>query len=150
MIQKVTVLIIEDERSICDFMAKTLNAHDYRTITAQTGRDGLAFLTSALPDLVLLDLGLPDMDGIDIIKETRQWSSVPIIAVSSTHLSHGAGAVYNHDNHIHCICQLYRRIYTGLFRTFRAFINRFRNNRRRNYDFNYIYRKNREKKEIIL
>lgn len=79
MTQKVTVLIIEDERSICDFMAKTLNAHDYRTITAQTGRDGLAFLTSALPDLVLLDLGLPDMDGIDIIKETRQWSSVPII-----------------------------------------------------------------------
>ena len=83
MIQKVTVLIIEDERSICDFMAKTLNAHDYRTITAQTGRDGLAFLTSALPDLVLLDLGLPDMDGIDIIKETRQWSSVPIIVISA-------------------------------------------------------------------
>ena len=83
MTQKVTVLIIEDERSICDFMAKTLNAHDYRTITAQTGRDGLAFLTSALPDLVLLDLGLPDMDGIDIIKETRQWSSVPIIVISA-------------------------------------------------------------------
>ena len=83
MIQKVTVLIIEDERSICDFMAKTLNAHDYRTITAQTGRDGLAFLTSALPDLMLLDLGLPDMDGIDIIKETRQWSSVPIIVISA-------------------------------------------------------------------
>ena len=82
MIQKVTVLIIEDERSICDFMAKTLNAHDYRTITAQTGRDGLAFLTSALPDLVLLDLGLPDMDGICLLYTSpsprdRQKSRMP-------------------------------------------------------------------------
>ena len=78
MTQKLTVLIIEDEHTICDFMAKTLNAHDYKTITAHTGREGLAYLTSSLPDL-----GLPDMDGIEIIKETCQWSSIPIIVISA-------------------------------------------------------------------
>ena len=83
MTQKVTVLIIEDEKSICDFMAKTLNTHDYKAITANTGKEGLAIMTSSLPDLVLLDLGLPDMDGIDIIKKTREWSSLPIIVISA-------------------------------------------------------------------
>ena len=56
MTQKITVLIIEDEKSICDFMAKTLGAHDYKTNTAHTGKEGLAIMTSSLPDLVLLDL----------------------------------------------------------------------------------------------
>ena len=83
MTQKIAVLIIEDEKSICDFMAKTLGAHDYKTNTAYTGKEGLAIMTSSLPDLVLLDLGLPDMDGIDIIKQTREWSSIPIIVISA-------------------------------------------------------------------
>ena len=83
MAQKISILIIEDEKSICDFIAKTLTSNDYKTITASTGKEGLAFMTSSLPDLVLLDLGLPDMDGIDIIKETRKWSSVPIIVISA-------------------------------------------------------------------
>lgn len=83
MVQKLSVLVIEDEKSICDFIAKTLNASDYKAVTAGSGKEGLAILTSALPDLVLLDLGLPDMDGIDIIKQTRKWSSLPIIAISA-------------------------------------------------------------------
>lgn len=83
MVQKLSILIIEDEKSICDFIAKTLNGQDYKTTAAHNGRDGLAILTSTLPDLVLLDLGLPDMDGIDIIKQTRQWSSLPIIVISA-------------------------------------------------------------------
>lgn len=83
MVQKLSVLVIEDEKSICDFIAKTLNASDYKAVTAGSGKEGLAILTSALPDLVLLDLGLPDMDGIDIIKQTREWSSLPIIAISA-------------------------------------------------------------------
>ena len=83
MTQKISVLIIEDEKSICDFVAKTLQSHDYKTMAVQNGKDGLAQLTSALPDIVLLDLGLPDMDGMDIIKQTRQWSSVPIIVISA-------------------------------------------------------------------
>lgn len=83
MVQKLSVLVIEDEKSIYDFIAKTLNASDYKAVTAGSGKEGLAILTSALPDLVLLDLGLPDMDGIDIIKQTREWSSLPIIVISA-------------------------------------------------------------------
>lgn len=83
MLQKLSVLVIEDEKSICEFIAKTLNANDYKTTTAHTGKDGLAILTSVLPDLVLLDMGLPDMDGMDVIKQTREWSSLPIIVISA-------------------------------------------------------------------
>ena len=83
MVQKLSVLVIGDEKGICDFIAKTLNASDYKAVTAGSGKEGLAILTSALPDLVLLDLGLPDMDGIDIIKQTREWSSLPIIVISA-------------------------------------------------------------------
>ena len=83
MLQKLSILVIEDEKSICDFITKTLNAQNYKTTSAHTGKDGLAILTSALPDLVLLDLGLPDMDGLDIIQQTRRLSSLPIIVISA-------------------------------------------------------------------
>ena len=83
MLQKLSILVIDDEKSICDFITKTLNAQNYKTTSAHTGKDGLAILTSALPDLVLLDLGLPDMDGLDIIQQTRRWSSLPIIVISA-------------------------------------------------------------------
>ena len=83
MLQKLSILVIEDEKSICDFITKTLTAQNYKTTSAHTGKDGLAILTSALPDLVLLDLGLPDMDGLDIIQQTRRWSSLPIIVISA-------------------------------------------------------------------
>ena len=83
MVQKLSVLVIEDEKSICDFIAKTLNASDYKAVTAGSGKEGLAILTSALPDLVLLDLGLPDTDGVDIIKKIRTWSNMPIIVISA-------------------------------------------------------------------
>ena len=83
MIQKLSVLVIEDEKSICDFIGKTLTSHDYKVTTATTGKEGLTILTSLLPDVVLLDLGLPDMDGIDIIRQTREWSSIPIIVISA-------------------------------------------------------------------
>ena len=83
MYQKISVLIIEDEKSICDFIGKTLDSHEYKVTAANNGKDGLALITSSLPDLVLLDLGLPDMDGMDIIRKTREWSSLPIIAISA-------------------------------------------------------------------
>lgn len=83
MTQKISVLIIEDEKSIRDFVAKTLQSHEYRVTTAANGKDGLAILTSLLPDLVLLDLGLPDMDGLEVIRKTREWSSMPIIVISA-------------------------------------------------------------------
>ena len=83
MYQKVSILIIEDEKSICDFISKTLLSHDYKVTTAHNGKDGLTMITSSLPDLVLLDLGLPDMDGLEVIKKTREWSSLPIIVISA-------------------------------------------------------------------
>lgn len=83
MYQKISILIIEDEKSICDFISKTLNQYDYRVSVANNGRDGLTMITSALPDLVLLDLGLPDIDGMEIIKKTREWSSLPVIVISA-------------------------------------------------------------------
>ena len=83
MYQKISILIIEDEKSICDFIGKTLDSNEYKVTTANNGKDGLALITSSLPDLVLLDLGLPDMDGMDIIRKTREWSSLPIIVISA-------------------------------------------------------------------
>ena len=83
MYQKISVLIIEDEKSICDFIGKTLDSHEYKVTAANNGKDGLALITSSLPDLVQLDLGLPDMDGMDIIRKTREWSSLPIIVISA-------------------------------------------------------------------
>ena len=83
MYHKISILIIEDEKSICDFISRTLELNDYKVMTANTGKDGLAIITSQLPDLVLLDLGLPDMDGMDIIRQTREWSGMPIIVISA-------------------------------------------------------------------
>ena len=83
MSQKVSVLIIEDEKNICDFMSRTLLANDYKVQRVATGEEGLRVITSNLPDIIILDLGLPDMDGIDVLKKTREWSSIPIIIVSA-------------------------------------------------------------------
>ncbi len=83
MYQRISVLVIEDEKSICDFISRTLEINDYKVMAASTGKEGLAAITSALPDMVLLDLGLPDMDGNEIIRETRKWSSMPIIVISA-------------------------------------------------------------------
>ncbi len=83
MMQRVSVLIIEDEKSICDFISKILGTNDYKVTSAPTGKEGLEVLTSLMPDLILLDLGLPDMDGLEIIRSTRKWSSIPIIVISA-------------------------------------------------------------------
>ena len=78
MNHKYTILIIEDEKHICNFIETSLSSHDYKMIKAFTGKEGLSIITSCCPDLILLDLGLPDMDGIDIINQVRGFSPVPI------------------------------------------------------------------------
>ena len=78
-----SILIIEDEKNILDFMTKALKANNYKVFTAASGQSGLALITSQCPDLVLLDLGLPDVDGNEIISSVRQWTSCPIIVVSA-------------------------------------------------------------------
>ena len=79
MTHKLSILLVEDEKNICDFISTSLSAQDYRISTAHTGKEALPIITSQCPDLILLDLGLPDMDGMEIIRQVRTWSSVPII-----------------------------------------------------------------------
>ena len=84
MNEKQTILIIEDERAISNFISRALNANDYRTIPAYTGKEGLSLFFSHGPDLVLLDLGLPDMDGLEILAQLRGLPrEVPIIIISA-------------------------------------------------------------------
>ena len=64
-------------------MITTLKAHDYRYLTAMTGETAILEASSHNPDIILLDLGLPDMDGIEVIKRIRTWSNVPIIIISA-------------------------------------------------------------------
>lgn len=83
MTHKLSILLVEDEKNICDFISTSLSAQDYRISTAHTGKEALPIITSQCPDLILLDLGLPDMDGMEIIRKVRTWSSVPIIVLSA-------------------------------------------------------------------
>ena len=77
------ILIIEDEPRISNFMTAVLSANGYDVINAYTGKEGCSMISSHCPDLVILDLGLPDMDGIEVIRSVRTWTSLPIIVVSA-------------------------------------------------------------------
>ena len=77
------VLIIEDERRISNFLCTVLKANSYDVISAVTGNDACAVINSHCPDVIILDLGLPDMDGTEILRSVRKWSSMPIIVVSA-------------------------------------------------------------------
>jgi len=79
----ISILIVEDEPPIRRLLRNTLGVQSYRVVEAADGREGLAQLAAARPDLILLDLGLPDMDGLDFIREVRRGSPVPIIVLSS-------------------------------------------------------------------
>ncbi|WP_122644552.1 response regulator [Luxibacter massiliensis] len=83
MTHKFTVLIIEDEKNIQTFVSKVLKKHDYKVLCTDRGGEGLDIIRSQCPDIILLDLGLPDMDGGEIIREVRTWSSTPIIVISA-------------------------------------------------------------------
>ena len=77
------ILIVEDEFRISNFISAVLQANGYETVTAASGREAQSMLSSHCPDLVVLDLGLPDMDGLEIIRATRTWTQLPIIVVSA-------------------------------------------------------------------
>lgn len=77
------LIIIEDEKNICSFIEKSLTPHGFRVSCAFTGKEGLSLVVSGRPDIILLDLGLPDMDGIDLIRQIREWSATPIIVISA-------------------------------------------------------------------
>jgi two-component system KDP operon response regulator KdpE len=81
--KKITVLIVEDEKNICDFMSSVLQSNHYKVLTAYSGREAITIATSHCPDVILLDLGLPDLDGLEILKRIRSWSNAPIIIISA-------------------------------------------------------------------
>jgi len=78
-----TVLVIEDEPQMRRFLKASLEAHDYRLVEAVTAREGLAQAAGRNPDAILLDLGLPDLDGIELTRRLREWSRVPVIVISA-------------------------------------------------------------------
>lgn len=77
------ILVIEDEVPIRRFLRASLQSHGFVTCEAESGTEGLKELLDRPPELVLLDLGLPDMEGLDLIRRTREWSTVPIVVLSA-------------------------------------------------------------------
>lgn len=80
---KTTVLIIEDEKAIRNFITTFLSTNGYKTISAKNGTEALSLISSHVPDVILLDLGLPDIDGLEVIRKVRETSSIPIIVISA-------------------------------------------------------------------
>ena len=80
---KLLILIVEDDTSVRNLITTTLKAHDYRYLTAPNGQTAILEASSHNPDIVLLDLGLPDIDGVEVIEKIRTWSNMPIIVISA-------------------------------------------------------------------
>ena len=80
---KELILLIEDEPQMRRFLRITLQTHGYRLVEAATAQDGLMQATTRNPDIVLLDLGLPDLDGLEVTRRLREWTQTPIIVISA-------------------------------------------------------------------
>ena len=80
---KILILVVEDDRPVRNLIVTTLKTHDYKYLTAENGTTAIMEASSHQPDIILLDLGLPDMEGVDVIKKIRTWSNVPIIVISA-------------------------------------------------------------------
>lgn len=83
------VLVVDDEAPIRRFLKTFLETQGYAVLEAQTGKEGLGLAASRSPDLILLDLGLPDMDGLEVLSRLREWSSRPVIVLSARHQEQG-------------------------------------------------------------
>ena len=81
--KKFQILVVEDDAPVRNLITTTLRAHDYRFITSGTGEGAVMEVASHNPDIILLDLGLPDIDGVEVIRRVRSWSNVPIIVISA-------------------------------------------------------------------
>ena len=80
---KPLILVVEDDTPVRNLITMTLKTHEYRYLSAQNGASAVMEALSHNPDIVLLDLGLPDMDGVEIIQKIRSWSNMPIIVISA-------------------------------------------------------------------
>ena len=77
------IAVIEDETPIRRFLRASLTVEGFRVVEATTATEGLRVITQQLPALVLLDLGLPDIDGVEVIRQVREWSPMPIVVISA-------------------------------------------------------------------
>ena len=77
------ILVVEDEKSISHFISTVLNNNGYEAMQARSGAEAMSMISSHCPDLIILDLGLPDMDGLEILRQLREWSSLPVVVVSA-------------------------------------------------------------------
>ena len=77
------ILVVEDDQRICNFISSVLEANNYDAKIAHTANEADAMILSHCPDLIILDLGLPDRDGLEILKSLRTWSSLPVVVVSA-------------------------------------------------------------------
>ena len=80
---KALILVVEDDRPIRNLIITTLKTHDYKYLAAENGSSAILEASSHNPDIVLLDLGLPDLEGVEVIKKIRTWSNMPIIVISA-------------------------------------------------------------------
>ena len=78
-----TILVIEDEPAVKKFLRVSLESQDYKVVEASDGEEGLRHAALAQPDIVVLDLGLPDMDGLEVTRRLREWTAMPVIVVSA-------------------------------------------------------------------
>ena len=96
---KALILVVEDDRPIRNLIITTLKTHDYKYLAAENGSSAILEASSHNPDIVLLDLGLPDIEGVEVIKKIRTWSNMPIIVISArstcTYPRHSKEACHN-------------------------------------------------------
>lgn len=125
------ILVVEDDKRISSFFKTVLESNRYDVIMASTGSEAYSLITSQCPDLVILDLGLPDMDGMNILRSVREWSSMPVIVVSArTHEKDKVEALdLGADDYItkpFGTSELLARIRTAIRHSRAAFLNRRR------------------------
>lgn len=85
MNNKPLIMIVEDEEGICNFISAILTSNEYNVIKTAKGKEAVSMAASYCPDLILLDLGLPDMDGVEVLKTIRQWSGIPVVVSARGH-----------------------------------------------------------------
>lgn len=77
------ILVVEDDKSIAHFISAILTSNGYEAMQARSGTEAMSMISSHCPDVIILDLGLPDMDGLEILRQLRSWSSLPVVVVSA-------------------------------------------------------------------
>ena len=118
---KPLILVVEDDPAVRNLIVAALEAHGLRHMAVETAHAAIAAASSQAPSIVLLDLGLPDMDGVKVVESVRAWSGMPIIVVSARSedqavFGRGAARAHSHDAQAPFVCANGRRCLRGLVR----------------------------------